>query len=65
MDNQLPAVKRTLQWPVAKRKPWCDNFFCKTGSPMDLLALLVLDKAGKAKDLERYVVVAINSENKG
>ena len=25
----------------------------------------VLDKAGKAKDLERYVVVAINSENKG
>ena len=22
-------------------------------------------KAGKAKDLERYVVVAINSENKG
>ena len=28
----------------------------------NLIICSVLDKAGKAKDLERYVVVAINSE---
>ena len=37
LDDQSPAAKRKLQWPVAKRKAWCD-FFCKwTWPPVDLL----------------------------
>ena len=46
LDNQSPAAKRKL--PVAKRKAWCDNFFCKwTGSPVDLLALFISQKTIK------------------